>query len=220
MCCSKASQYEDLKIIWNDEELEQVEQYSYLRVSISQNRKIEEVNNRIAKANNVYYRLNQTVIGKREVKRTTKLLIYNSVYTPTLTYGAESWVINKRIESRITGAEMRFLRKTTGNTRRDRIRNQNIREELKVEPLIETIEKTTLRWYGHVVRMKEERLPRKMLEVRSLGTRGKGRPRIEWEEYVEGLCTARGKTKKDIKRLALERKEFRKWTQETRRREA
>ena len=35
-------------------------------------------------------------------------------------------------------------------------------------------------------------------------TRGKGRPRIEWEECVEGLCTARGKTKKDIKRLALE----------------
>ena len=70
---------------------------------------------------------------------------------------------------------MRFLRKTTGNTRRDRIRNQNIREELKVELLIETIEKTTLRWYGHVVRMKEERLPRKMLEVRSLGTRGNGR---------------------------------------------
>ena len=112
---------------------------------------------------------------------------------------------------------MRYLRKTTGTTRRDRIRNKTTREELKSEPLLEMIEKKTLRWYGHVLRMREERIPKRVLEARSLGTRGKGRPRIGWEEYVEGLCTKRGKTKANIKKLAQDRKEFKKWTQETRR---
>jgi hypothetical protein len=48
------------------------------------------------------------------------------------------------------------------------------------------MEKRMLRWYGHAVRMEKERKPKLVLEARPKGGRGKGRPRVEWEEYVEG----------------------------------
>jgi hypothetical protein len=50
------------------------------------------------------------------------------------------------------------------------------------------MENRTLRWYGHAVRMESERKPKLLLEARPGGGRVKGRPRVEREEYVEGLA--------------------------------
>ena len=62
-----------LEIIWANKNLEQVNQYQYLGVTFTYDGKIqEEVNNRIAKANNIYYQINNTVIGKKEVSTETK----------------------------------------------------------------------------------------------------------------------------------------------------
>jgi hypothetical protein len=47
------------------------------------------------------------------------------------------------------------------------------------------MENRTLRWYGHAERMDLERRPKLVLEARPDGGRGRGRPRLEWEEYVE-----------------------------------
>jgi hypothetical protein len=38
----------------------------------------------------------------------------------------------------------------------------------------------------------------------------KGRPRVEWEEYVERMACKRGRKLPEVKRLAQDRKEFRK----------
>ena len=55
---------------------------------------------------------------------------------------------------------MRVLRLIKGVTRRDRIRNAQIREELHIVPLLDDIDRKKLRWYGHVKRMSEERKPK------------------------------------------------------------
>ena len=44
-----------------------------------------------------------------------------------------------------------------------------------------------LNWYGHVQRMEEERLPRKILEWCPPGRRRKGRPRNSWMQEVTGM---------------------------------
>jgi hypothetical protein len=46
-----------------------------------------------------------------------------------------------------------------------------------------------------------------VLEARPEGGRGRGRPRLEWEEYVEGLVRKRGRKLPEVKRLAPDRKE-------------
>jgi hypothetical protein len=63
-------------------------------------------------------------------------------------------------ENRITAAEMKFLRRSLGRTRRDRCRNATVRQQLKQECLMDGIERKKLRWYGQVVRMAEDRKPR------------------------------------------------------------
>ena len=55
-------------------------------------------------------------------------------------------------------------------------------------------------WYGHAVRTESERKPKLVLEARP-GGRGKGRPRVEWEEYVEGLARKRGRKLPEMSKL-------------------
>jgi RPA family protein len=56
-------------------------------------------------------------------------------------------------------SEMKYLRKVIGKTRRYQMRNTRIRNELKQESVEGLMEKRTLRWYGHAVRMDLERKP-------------------------------------------------------------
>jgi hypothetical protein len=64
--------------------------------------------------------------------------------------------------------------------------------------------------YGHAVRMESERKPKLVLEARPEGGRGKGRPRVEWEEYVAVLARKRGRRLPEVRRLAQDRDECRK----------
>jgi hypothetical protein len=73
------------------------------------------------------------------------------------------------------------------------------------------METRTLRWYGHAGRIESERKPKLVLEARPEGGRGKGRTRVEWEEYVEGLSRKRGRRLPEVRRLAQGRDEYRKW---------
>jgi hypothetical protein len=97
-----------------------------------------------------------------------------------------------------------------GKTRRDQIRKTKIRNQLKQKSVEVLMEKRTLRWYGHAVRMDLERRPELVLEARPEGGRGRGRPRVEWEEYVEGLARKRGRRLPEVRRLALDMDEYRK----------
>jgi hypothetical protein len=108
-------------------------------------------------------------------------------------------------------SEMKYLRKVVGKTRRDQIRNTKIRNQLKQKSVEVFMENRTLRWYGHAVSMESERKPKLVLEARPEGGRGKDRPRVEREEYVEGLARTRGKRLPEVRRLAQDRDEYRKW---------
>ena len=50
--------------------------------------------------------------------------ICQMVYLPTLPCGSKSWVMLTKHESRITDAEMRYLKKYSVNTKRDSITNK------------------------------------------------------------------------------------------------
>ena len=77
-------------------------------------------------------------------------------------------------KNRMQTSEMKYLRKVAGKTRRDQIRNTKIRNQLKQESVEVLMEKRTLRWYGHAVRMEWERRPKLVLEARPEEGRGKG----------------------------------------------
>jgi hypothetical protein len=57
--------------------------------------------------------------------------------------------------------EMEALRRSSRISRKDRIRNVTIRQQIGLEEtIIKEIEQNQLTWYEHVQRMAEERLPK------------------------------------------------------------
>lgn len=86
-------------------------------------------------------------------------------------------------ESRITGAEMRCIRKCMEKTSRERIKNSQIRGTLNQEPFTKMVDKRELRWFGHIIRVDSSKKPWQVWDTR-VETWGRGRPRIEWEELV------------------------------------
>ena len=61
-----------------------------------------------------------------------------------------------------------------------RRRNTDNREEMGVGSILEDIARSKLKWYGHVMRMGEERLPKKYLTWVPEGNRPTGRQRKRW----------------------------------------
>ncbi|TWW69209.1 hypothetical protein D4764_18G0000150 [Takifugu flavidus] len=74
---------------------------------------------------------------------------------------------------------------------RDRVRSSAIREELGVEPLLLRVERSQMRWLGHLVRMPPGRLPGEVFRACPSGRRPPGRPRTRWRDYVSRLVWER-----------------------------
>jgi hypothetical protein len=67
---------------------------------------------------------------------------------------------------------------------------------IKKPIIIETIRLNRLRWFGHVQRMEENRIPKRVLYMNLGTTRLRGRPRNRWQDGVRedgrrvaGKCT-------------------------------
>jgi hypothetical protein len=105
---------------------------------------------------------------------------------PAMLYGAECWPTKKRHVQQLSVAEIRMLRWICGHTRRDRVRNDDIRERLGVTPVEEKPVQHRLRWFEHIQRMPAE-APIRNRVIRRIGNkkRGRGRPNMTWEESVK-----------------------------------
>ena len=91
--------------------------------------------------------------------------------------------------------EMKCLRSLVGGSRMDRVRNEEGRRRAGIErELTSTADQRVLRWFGHVERMNEYRMARRVSIVEVSGGRVRGRP---WLGRMNGVKVAlgnRGKT--------------------------
>ena len=79
------------------------------------------------------------------------------------------------------------LRRIEGVTLFNKVRSSEIRKSLNIEPLLLQIERSQLRWFGHVSRMPQERLPKQALLAKADGRRPVGQPRTRWTDYIKDL---------------------------------
>ena len=92
--------------------------------------------------------------------------------------------------SRIQAAEISFLRRVASISLRDRVKSSIIRERLGVGPLLLHLERSQLRWFGHLVRMPPRRLPREVLALWE-NTPGQTKDQMEGLHLQTGLGTPR-----------------------------
>src|SRR6218665_2266225 len=117
---------------------------------------------------------------------------------PVMMYGSECWCLRKEDERRILVAEMSWLRRILGRSRRGRIRNKVTREELGQQvTFVNKFRKRRLMWFGHVTRMEGNRLPVVALYGQVEGTRSRGRQPKTWIDNVKEELRAQGMNKRE-----------------------
>ena len=87
-----------------------------------------------------------------------------------------------------------MLRRSARKSKMERRKNEGIKEIMGVKgkpDIIDIIEKKRLRWYGHVKRMQEERIPKLIMEWIPQDRRKRGCPRKTWMEGVQAAMITR-----------------------------
>jgi hypothetical protein len=101
-------------------------------------------------------------------------------------YGAECWATKGQHIQKMSVPEMRMLCWICGHTRKYQIRNDDIRNKLGVASIQEKLVQHNLRWFGHIQRRPPEAPVRSGILNRPENIRrGRGRPRLTWEEAIK-----------------------------------
>ena len=91
--------------------------------------------------------------------------------------------------------EMIYLRSLVEVSLMDRVSNEEVRRRAGIKrDLASRANHRVLRWFGHVERMDEYRMARRVLMAEVSGCRVRGTPRIGWEDGVKMALGKRGMT--------------------------
>ena len=199
-----------LNVSLNGECLEEVDRFKYLGVTISADGRMEgEISQRVSEGMKVFGAVRKVWEGKRMSVK-AKMGMYKSIVVPTVLYGCEAWNLNKSERKRVDVMEMKCLRSVCGVKRIDRVRNDDVRARCGNEvSLLERADRGVLRWFGHVERMDDERIVKKIYKSEVDGVRAVGRPRMRWMDGVKDILQRRNLTIQDASRLVRDRSEWR-----------
>jgi len=121
---------------------------------------------------------------RKHLKKTrtdTQMKFCKVVARPSLLCGSETWVTTKRDVTGLEAAEIRFLRRVTGNTRLDKIRSEVMRKELEIFGIQDVRLKHKQNWINHLEKVDNTRLPKHALNYKPRERRDRGRPRKRWQ---------------------------------------
>ena len=92
----------------------------------------------------------------------------------------------------------------------DRFRNEEVGKRAGIErELASRADQRVLRWFGHVEKMDEFRMARRVLMAEVSGGRVRGIPRLRWTDGVKVALGNRGMTVEALRQCAKDRQEWR-----------
>ncbi|PWZ52047.1 putative uncharacterized transposon-derived protein F52C9.6 [Zea mays] len=184
-CDFSAIGYEDDDVSLDGQVVPKKDTFRYLGSMFQEGDIDEDVSHRI-KAGWLKWRQAAGVLCDPRVPHKLKGKFYRTAIRPTMLYGAEYWPTKRRHDQQLSAAEMRMLRWICSHTRRDQVRNDDIRERVGVAPIEEKLMQHRLRWFGHIQQRPEKTsvhigIIRRPENVK----RGRGRPTLTWTEVVK-----------------------------------
>ena len=124
----------------------------------------------------------------KSLSRRTKIHLYKTLIRPVVTYGSECWTLSKNQELALLRFERRILRRIFGPVcihQEWKLRtNAELQMLYQEADLVRFIKVGRLRWAGHVARMTDDQIPKKLLNEQIHGTRPVGRPKLRWADGV------------------------------------
>ncbi|KAJ1119834.1 hypothetical protein NDU88_008019 [Pleurodeles waltl] len=129
--------------------------------------------------------------NRRGIILSTKLKMYKAVVLPTLLYACETWTVHECHAKKLNGFHMYCLRRLLKITWQDNIRDTNVLSQAGLPSIYTLLRIAQDRWTGHLVRMPDIRLPKKLF----------------YGVLAEGKCTQGGQKKhfKDTLKVSLKR---------------
>ena len=196
LCINGGNDDETVKM--EDTKVPRVKEFKYLRSTVQESGGCErKVKKRVQAGWNGWRKVSGVICEKRLPAR-VKGKVYSSVVRPAMVYGLETVAVTKKQVEEMEVAEMKMLRFAMGVTRKDKIRNEHVRNTVKVERLGMKMREGRLRWYGHVMRRDQEYVGRKMMEMELPGKRKRGRPKRRFLDVVKEDMKEVGAKEMDI----------------------
>jgi len=176
----------DLRV--GNKTFEAVQSFQYLENNTSNtNNDNKCLKERIMMDNKAYY-ANRQLFNSSLLSRNSKLQIYCTLVRPVVTYGSESWTLTMEEERALSVFERKILRKVYGTVKENelwRIRqNDELEAIIKGENIVRFIKRQRIRWLGHIERMQDTEIPKRMMYGKLYATRRRGRPRMRWLDEV------------------------------------
>lgn len=170
--------------------VECVNEFKYLGSTIDvTGRCTTDVKARVAAASKAFGALRRPVFRNCLLSVTTKRYIFSACVLSLLLYGSECWVLLQADIRYLTTFYLRCVRSILGMTRRDTWRQHlSTKDMLRLwgdeRPLAVIIRQRRLEWLGHVSRMEDDRMPRRLLFGILPITRPPGGPKKRWRDAV------------------------------------
>jgi hypothetical protein len=122
--------------------------------------------------NKAYY-ANRQLVNSSPISRNSKLQIYHTLACSVVTCGSESWTFT--MEEVLAVFERKILRKICGPVKENELwrirRNDELEAIIKGKNIVRFMKCQRIRWLGHVERMQDTAIPKKMLYGKLYATR-------------------------------------------------
>jgi hypothetical protein len=202
--------HKELNINLGNDKLEQVTEFVYLGGLVSEDGECrKDIQRRTSLASAMVGKLSK-VWKSASISIKTKVKVYETIVIPVFLYGAECWRLRKNDERKILSTEMGWLRRIMGVSRLQRIRNDEIRKKMgQQDTLYAKVQRKRLKWFGHVTRMDDTRLPFRALHCHIEGTRSRGRQPKIWMDNVKQDLKEHGLDIRTATEMARDRKQWR-----------
>jgi hypothetical protein len=190
MSSTQARRYRQSLII-GDFNFEGVDSFTNLGAVVNNENKMwVDIHSKIMTADRAYsaYEYIELLRSKR-LSRNTKLKICKTLIRPILSYVSETWTLTVKEMNALRMSERKIIRKIYGPIKEGdswRIRtNKEVKDILQGADIVKFIKSSRIRWYGHVERMQNQRMPKQIAAATIEGTKERERSRKRWKYEVE-----------------------------------
>ena len=194
MACTRKSNIPDCRLTVNDVQLDQKDSFTYLGSLItSDGRSDKDIKCRIGLAKKTFMDMKGVFCAKRTGLAIKKRLLKCYIWS-VLTYGCESWTINKTMQKHLKAAEMWFYRRILRISWTERMTNEEVLRKMGTERLLLDINRERQwRFVSHLLR-EDSGMERHVIVTELDGKSAKGRPRMKMLDWMKRRLNVRRET--------------------------